>query len=112
MNKYSKNWNKLFETETHCHYCGCELIAPGTKRAEPYYEYKVKHIANQVIRGWYLRLQYGVFSVDHIIPESKGGTDELDNLIAACMNCNMKKGDRSYESFRSRIEKSKQDATR
>lgn len=32
--------------------------------------------------------------VDHLIPVSKGGTDELNNLVAACQKCNRAKGDR------------------
>jgi hypothetical protein len=28
------------------------------------------------------------FEVEHIIPEAKGGTDDLDNLASACGGCN------------------------
>jgi hypothetical protein len=28
------------------------------------------------------------FSVEHIVPRSKGGSDELDNLAFACQGCN------------------------
>jgi hypothetical protein len=28
------------------------------------------------------------FNVEHIIPEAKGGTDDLDNLASACGGCN------------------------
>ncbi len=31
------------------------------------------------------------FSIEHIIPRSKGGTDELDNLALACQGCNNRK---------------------
>lgn len=31
--------------------------------------------------------------VDHIIPVSRGGTDEMSNLKTACFNCNRGKGD-------------------
>lgn len=32
-------------------------------------------------------------SADHVIPKSKGGMDELSNLVAACIPCNASKGD-------------------
>lgn len=32
--------------------------------------------------------------VDHKKPTSKGGADEMDNLITACVDCNMGKSDR------------------
>lgn len=31
-------------------------------------------------------------TVDHIVPLSKGGTDNLDNLQCACKRCNYSKG--------------------
>lgn len=34
-----------------------------------------------------------VLEVDHIDPVSKGGTDERDNLITSCFNCNRGKSD-------------------
>jgi hypothetical protein len=33
-----------------------------------------------------------ILEVDHIIPKSKGGTDDIDNLIASCFECNSGKG--------------------
>lgn len=36
-------------------------------------------------------------TIDHIIPKSKGGADTWENLVAACVKCNNKKGDRSPE---------------
>lgn len=31
------------------------------------------------------------FSIEHIIPQSKGGLDDLENLALACQGCNNKK---------------------
>ena len=36
-------------------------------------------------------------TLDHIIPRSKGGDDSWENLVAACVKCNNKKGDRTPE---------------
>ena len=33
------------------------------------------------------------FSVDHIKPESRGGTNAPENLVLACHSCNLYKGD-------------------
>ena len=34
-------------------------------------------------------------TIDHIIPKSKAGDDAWENLVAACVRCNNKKGDRT-----------------
>ncbi len=34
------------------------------------------------------------FEVEHILPTSRGGTDEEANLCLACRACNVRKGDR------------------
>ncbi len=36
-------------------------------------------------------------TIDHVIPKSKGGQDTWENLVAACIKCNNKKGDRTFE---------------
>lgn len=38
-----------------------------------------------------------LFTKDHIIPKSKGGSNRLDNYQTMCERCNVKKGD-TYES--------------
>jgi len=34
-------------------------------------------------------------TLDHVIPRSRGGGDSWENLVAACVRCNVKKGNRT-----------------
>jgi 5-methylcytosine-specific restriction endonuclease McrA len=36
-------------------------------------------------------------TVDHIIPKDRGGEDSWENLVCACVKCNVKKGNRTPE---------------
>ncbi len=36
-------------------------------------------------------------TIDHVIPKSKGGGENWDNLVVACSSCNTKKGDKFLE---------------
>ena len=49
-----------------------------------------------LIRDGYLCQYCGADAntVDHVLPVSKGGTDEPDNLLAACNRCNSSRGNR------------------
>jgi 5-methylcytosine-specific restriction endonuclease McrA len=33
------------------------------------------------------------FHIEHFLPRSRGGTDDLDNLNLSCITCNLAKGD-------------------
>lgn len=41
-----------------------------------------------------------VTQVDHVLPLSRGGTDDRGNLTPACKTCNMEKGDFTPEEYR------------
>ena len=43
------------------------------------------------------------FTVDHIVPQSRGGADHLDNLQLLCGACNSVKGDRPQEHLIARL---------
>jgi 5-methylcytosine-specific restriction endonuclease McrA len=39
-------------------------------------------------------------SLDHVIPQSKGGSHDPSNLVTACKSCNCSKKDQSLESWK------------
>lgn len=38
-------------------------------------------------------------TLDHIIPQSRGGDETWENLVVACISCNVKKGNRTPEEM-------------
>lgn len=43
----------------------------------------------------------GTSTVDHVIPRSRGGTDDESNLVCSCSVCNQEKADMTLEEYRS-----------
>lgn len=44
----------------------------------------------------------GPFHCDHVIPVSRGGSNEMKNLATACAACNLSKHDKTPEEWRNR----------
>lgn len=74
-----------------CHYCGEPLRNQGTPNVQV-----------EAHRNHYGRWQTCIdeATIDHVIPTSKGGTHDIDNLVLACNTCNARKGNRDYHDFR------------
>ena len=53
---------------------------------------------------------YRAFEVDHVIPQSRGGTDHIDNLQLLCSSCNRIKGNRTMEYLMARLAEFRQTA--
>ncbi|WP_107671179.1 HNH endonuclease [Cyanothece sp. BG0011] len=43
----------------------------------------------------YCRYKGEQLTLDHVIPRSRGGGDSWENLVTACVRCNVKKGNRT-----------------
>jgi len=70
-----------------CHYCGKQLSWQN-------------HGRRDARGGW---------EIDHLKPRSRGGSDHLNNLVAACWTCNLDKSDFSSRTFKRFAEPLKQE---
>ena len=52
-----------------------------------------------ICAGCQIMFPFRNMTIDHIVPQSKGGSDHLDNLQLLCGACNSMKGTRSQEEF-------------
>jgi hypothetical protein len=48
----------------------------------------------------YCGVRGGVLHCDHVVPLVNGGQSEIDNLVAACADCNLSKSARTPEAWR------------
>ncbi len=62
---------------------------------------KIMLTRRNVLRRDRFRCQYcgaaDRLTLDHVMPKSRGGRDTWDNLVAACVPCNNRKGNRTPE---------------
>ena len=54
-------------------------------------------------KGCQIHFEYRNLTVDRIVPESKGGTDHIENLQLLCAACNSEKGDRPMSVLLERL---------
>lgn len=55
--------------------------------------YEVLRRDNHACRYCGAKAPFAELHIDHVIPRSRGGADESWNLTAACVDCNLSKGD-------------------
>ncbi len=77
-----------------------DLSAPSVLRLRRYVHVPYRRRAALSRRGVFLRdehlCQYcgrGAENVDHVVPRSRGGAHEWENVVAACRRCNSRKRD-------------------
>ncbi len=70
---------------------------------------KVELSRKNILRRDSFRCQYcgsqsHPLTLDHVIPRSRGGNDTWENLVAACIPCNNRKGNRTPEEANMRLQ--------
>jgi len=69
-----KIWEK---TEGKCYYCGKVLVENQNDGRD-----------------------HAAWTMDHVTPRAKGGSDALNNLVPCCVECNQSKNDKNLEEYR------------
>jgi len=71
-----------------------------------------KKLRFEVFKKHYFTCQYcgrkppeTVLEIDHIIPKSQGGLDEIENLVTSCFDCNRGKGKRMLTELMPEMQK-------
>lgn len=78
-----------------------KLKDPKVRKISNYYKSKFRHII--FVRDNYRCVECGATNkdtqlhIDHIIPRSKGGSNDLSNLQTLCKECNLAKSDTIWE---------------
>lgn len=89
---------------------GDYYYVPKTVMVKKYVKLNRRHTPTK--RNIFLRDSYacqycGVddakMTIDHVFPRSRGGRDTWENLVAACIKCNNKKGNRTPEEAQMRL---------
>ncbi len=96
---------KAVEVEQNGHYLAPGVPQPLVIRLQQYI--KIPHKTVPLTRKNLMHrdkhtCQYcarpgGNLTIDHIVPRSKGGQDEWENVVVACLSCNVRKGSKSPE---------------
>ena len=80
-----------------CRWCGCRVVPPQARDA--------MRAGLPGAVPWGVKEGYhGAFfaltaSVDHVVPHSAGGSNDLENLVTACWSCQFGRGSYTLEQF-------------
>lgn len=95
LERFGRDTSKWHGLSSHCKQCKWQ-------RDEGRRQYAI-NVTNCHYCG--CNLNEATATVDHFVPRSSGGTNEPDNLVAACLTCNTTKKDHSIEGFRTLLER-------
>ena len=82
----------------HCHYCGHQLMPIDQKgKYTVHYHYNGKYLGY----GYDLPVDLKWPTLDHKVPQIRGGKHGINNLVLCCQSCNTVKREKySYGEFK------------
>lgn len=111
---YLKKVDVIEAYEEMIHSPSLSIAAPSVVKLREYVHYQSLDVIlsrkNLLIRDQH-NCQYcgshrGPLTIDHVIPKEKGGRDIWENLVVACIKCNLIKGNRTPEGAGMSLRKS------
>ena len=81
-----------------CRFCGCRVVLSAAR------DVMRARVPDAIPWGLTAKDQHGAFfaltaTLDHLVPHSRGGTNEADNLLTTCWPCNFGRGDALIEEI-------------
>jgi 5-methylcytosine-specific restriction endonuclease McrA len=94
------------ESQTVLHYAGGELTLPSVIKLVKFVRIPYRHSVPLSRRALFARdggkcvyCQAPATSIDHVIPRSRGGGHNWENVVSACHKCNHHKADKTLKEI-------------
>ncbi|MCY4009126.1 MAG: DNA methyltransferase [Anaerolineaceae bacterium] len=99
--------NERIREEQQPLFAGCNVLHDIPRRTDldvlPNYrthKHALYGMQEGVCKGCDVLFPFKIFQVDHIVPQSRGGTDHIENLQLLCPPCNSSKGSKTMAEWR------------
>jgi 5-methylcytosine-specific restriction endonuclease McrA len=82
------------------------LVRKAANTPRPVSKRRREVFAKSSGRCWYCKRPLcleGAWHVEHQMPDSLGGSDDLSNLVASCIPCNLSKRDRTAIEYATKM---------
>ncbi|MDQ1183159.1 HNH endonuclease [Agrobacterium larrymoorei] len=89
-----------------CYYCGNPMWEAAIEPLEDAEKRFAENRLEKLFKTPAGNLESHRCTAEHFVPQSNGGTDDADNILAACMLCNSTRMSMDIETFRAQVRRS------